>query len=146
MTTNPEGDPKHAFDLLMKKYKPKTAPRYIELEKQFANSKLSHDEEDPDEWITQLECIQTMTNQVMIRGKSDKSEVDVVLHILANVPESYEQQVNTLEALLESAPDTVTIESVRDELNARFARIQKNIAIKNPKVSMKRPLLWFWLK
>ena len=45
---NPEGDPKSAFDKLMKKFEPKTAPNFIALEKKFANSKLVHDEEDPD--------------------------------------------------------------------------------------------------
>jgi hypothetical protein len=58
-------------------------------------------------------------NEVQIVGKSTKSNTDLILHILANVPEAYEMQVNELD------PRTVTIETVRKKLNGRFARIQK---------------------
>ena len=78
---------------------------------------LSHNEEDADEWIANLEEIQTRMNQVTIQGKSDKSDADVVLHILVYVPKAYEQQVVSLEATLDSDPTSVTIESVHDELN-----------------------------
>ena len=74
-----------ALENLTNKYEAKTAPNFIELEGQFTNSKLSNDEDDPDEWITHLEALITRMNKVQIVGKSTKSDTDLVFHILANV-------------------------------------------------------------
>ena len=65
-------------------------------------------------------------NEVQIVGKSMKSDTDIILHILANVPEAYKMQVNKLETILKKDLCTVTIETVREKLNGRFARIQKS--------------------
>ena len=48
----PEGNCKLAWDRLVHKYAPKTAPSYIQLKKDFANSKLASVDTDPDEWMT----------------------------------------------------------------------------------------------
>jgi hypothetical protein len=91
---NQDGNPYLALENLTNKYEAKTALNFIKLEGQFTNSKLSKDEDDPDEWITHLEALRTRMNEVQIVGKSMKSDTDLILHILANVPEAYEMQVN----------------------------------------------------
>ncbi len=53
-------------------------------------------------------------------------DVDVIIHILSNVPEEYEVQVNELEEKLQNASKPLEIEEVRTKLNARYVRIQKN--------------------
>ena len=122
---HPEGSPNLAYENLTKKYEAKTAPNFIELEREFANSKLESDEDDPDEWITSLESLKTRMNEVVITGKTAKSEIDMILHILANLPESYEGQVSAIEKDLTIDPTTATIDKIRDTLNLRYARIQK---------------------
>ena len=123
---NPDGNPYLALENLTNKYEAKTAPNFIELKGQFTNSKLSNDEDDPDEWITHLEALRTRMNEVQLVGKSTKSDTDLILHILTNVSEAYEMQVNEMETILKKDPRTVTTKTVREKLNGRFARIQKS--------------------
>ena len=64
-------------------------------------------------------------NEVTITGKSGKTDTDLVLHILANIPEAYENQVNKLEIKMIANPTTGMIKVVHKKLNTRYARIQK---------------------
>ena len=66
---NPDGNLYLALENLIKKYEAKTALNFIKLEGQFINSKLTNDEDDPDEWITHLEAQQTCMNEVVIEGE-----------------------------------------------------------------------------
>ena len=77
---NPDEDVKLAWSCLVHKYKPKTAPLYIQMKKKFVNSKLDVGE-DPDEWIMQLEALRTEMNKVSIPGKTKMSDVDLIIHI-----------------------------------------------------------------
>mmetsp|Transcript_11032 Transcript_11032/g.16141 ORF Transcript_11032/g.16141 Transcript_11032/m.16141 type:complete len:162 (+) Transcript_11032:416-901(+) len=52
-----DGDSKMTWDRLVHKYSPKTAPSYIQLRREFANSKLLSSDADPDKWLTNLECL-----------------------------------------------------------------------------------------
>ena len=64
-------------------------------------------------------------NYVSIKGKSEKSKTDLLLHILVNVLEAYEVQVNEMEPKINADPLLVTIEAVHKKLNIRYTRIQK---------------------
>ena len=68
-TDNPDGNLYLALENLIKKYEAKTAPNSIELEAQFIHSKLTNDEDDPDEWITNLEALQACMTEVILEGK-----------------------------------------------------------------------------
>ena len=68
-TEYPEGKCKQAWDRLVNKYAPKTAPSYIELKKTFTNSSLASPEDDPNEWITDLESLRAKMNSVNISGE-----------------------------------------------------------------------------
>jgi hypothetical protein len=67
----PENNCKIAWEKLVHKYAPKTAPSYIQLKKDFANSKLESVDTNPDEWMTDLECLHSEMNKVTIPGKTD---------------------------------------------------------------------------
>eukprot|EP00956_Cyclotella_meneghiniana_P039716 scaffold177807_cov69-Cyclotella_meneghiniana.AAC.1 len=123
---NPEGNCKIAWDRLINKYAPKTAPSYIQLKKEFANSKLKSAEHNPDDWITDLEFYRTQMNNVKIQGKTDMSDIDLIIHILSNLPEEYEVVVSKMEEKLKETPCTLTLEDVRNDLNSRFKRILKH--------------------
>ncbi len=75
MVDNPEGGVKLAWDRLSQKYKPKTAPSYIQIKQDFENWKLGNNTNDPDEWITLLKSYKMHMNKVKIPGKMDMSEV-----------------------------------------------------------------------
>ena len=51
----------------------------------------------PDEWMSELESLRSEMNKVTIAGKSDMTEVDVIIHILSNLTEEYEVAVSELE-------------------------------------------------
>lgn len=123
---NPDGNCKIAWDRLVNKYAPKTAPSYIHLKKEFANSKLKSAAHNPDDWITDLEFLRTQMNNVKIVGKTDLTEVDLIIHILSNVPEDYEVVVSKIEEQLKDLTTTVKLEDVRTDLSSRYKRIQKN--------------------
>lgn len=59
----PEGNCKVAWERLVHKYSPKTAPSYIQLKKNFANSKLLSVGANPEEWITDLESMRSEKKQ-----------------------------------------------------------------------------------
>lgn len=126
----PEGNCKIAWERLVHKYAPKTAPSYIQLKKDFANSKLASVDTDPDEWMTDLECLRSEMNKVQIPGKTDMSEVDLIIHILSNLPEEYEVAVSELEEKLKNTSTPLSIETVREKLNSRYERMTKNAEAK----------------
>ena len=83
---NPDGDARMAYETLVQKYEARTAPNYLKLNAEFTNSKLESDEDEPDKWITHLQSLRSRMNEVVIVGKSDKTEMDMILHILSAVP------------------------------------------------------------
>jgi len=117
----PEGNCKLAWDRLTNKYAPKTAPSYIKLKKDFTNSRLDSAEEDPDEWLTNLESLRNEMDAVNISGKM--GDLDFIIHVLANLPEEYEVVVQGLEDRLEDPSTAPTVEQIRTKLNARYKRL-----------------------
>jgi stage III sporulation protein SpoIIIAA len=65
-------------------------------------------------------------NSVAIPGKTDMTEVDLIIHILSNLPEEYEVVVSKIEEKLKTSPFALQLEDVRTDLNSRFKCIQKN--------------------
>ena len=59
----PEGNCKLAWDRLVAKYSPKTAPSLLKLKKNFANSQLESVDKHPDEWMTELESLRNEIEQ-----------------------------------------------------------------------------------
>ena len=66
-----EGNCKIAWDRLVHKYKQKTASLYIQLKKDFSNSKLRSTDDDPEEWMADLDSLRTIMNTVKISGNTD---------------------------------------------------------------------------
>ena len=118
---NPMGDAHEAWTKLTKKYAPETAPSFIALERLFANSKLRPGS-DPDAWITYLEDLKVRMNKITIEGKSKKTDMDLIIHILANVPASYEVQVDSTEDQLRADAKKVNLAYVREKLVEKHAR------------------------
>ena len=79
----PEGNCKLAWDHLVTKYAPKTAPSLLKLKEKFANSRLEFVEKYLDEWITELESIHNDIKVIPIATKM--SDMDFMIHILNNL-------------------------------------------------------------
>ena len=126
----PDGNCKLAWERLTSKYQPKSTPSYIQLKKDFANSKLPSLDTRPDEWMSELESLRTEMNKIQIRGKTAMSEVDLIIHILSNLPEEYEVAVSELERKLKDDSVQLSMEDIRETLGSRFQRIEKNYEAK----------------
>jgi hypothetical protein len=77
------------------------------------NSKLKSATHNPDDWITDLEFLRTQINNVTILGKTDMTEVDLIIHILSNLLEEYEVVVSKIEEKLKISPSALQLEDVR---------------------------------
>ncbi len=56
-----------------------------------------------------MEYLRTEMNKVVLPGKSTKSEIDLIFHVLANVPEANETQINEIESALVMGTPLVTL-------------------------------------
>ena len=62
----PQGNYKLAWDRLVAKYAPQTAPSLSKSKKKCANSKLDDVEKHPDEWVTELESLKSDMDSINI--------------------------------------------------------------------------------
>lgn len=113
-----------AYEKLVSKYAPKKTNSELALRLKFANTKLrAH--EDPDEYLMNLEVL-AMEINAMDSGTSDTTDMDIMSHALCNIPADYDTIVDGLERQLEAKGDEkLTIDKLREKLNARFKRLDK---------------------
>ena len=71
------------------------------MKKDITNSNLGGVDNRPDEWMTNLESMCSQMNAIKINNKTDMSEVDLVIHILSNLPKKYEVAIAELEKELQ---------------------------------------------
>ena len=113
------GDAHLGWTRLVEKYQPSDGQTMIELKEEFTNNKLESEEDDPDEWVTELENIQSRPGDFNYAI----TDQDVCLHILMNLPSEYE---NTVEMLMDSVQEgTLAVNKIRGKLRAKFKRLNK---------------------
>ena len=78
------------------------------------------------QWMSELGSLKTEMNKIQIRGKTEMSEVDLVIHILSNLPEEYEVVVSELERKLKDVSIHLNMEDIHETLSSRYERIVKN--------------------
>ena len=113
----PSGDAAMAWAKLGDKYEPKTGSNRTLLKREFVSSKMQQNQ-DPDEWITQLE---------ILRAKIEKtggnlSDEDLLIHVLNNLTTDYESMVELYERQLTIG--SVTLSDVRNGLNSKYLRLK----------------------
>ena len=126
---HPEGNCKLAWDRLVAKYSPKTAPSLLKLKKNFANSQLEKVEMHPDEWMTELESLRNEIDKISVSTKM--SDEDFMIHVLNNLTKDYDVVLDGMESRLmlkENDPNKLSIEEVRDKLSGRYDRVRERIA------------------
>ena len=80
---NIDGDVALAFKRLREKSQLKTTPSYVRLNKQFVNTGLESKDHDPEVFLTELEAIVLRMNSCEIKGKSKKTDMDIILQAIA---------------------------------------------------------------
>ena len=87
--------------------------------KKFAKSELDDVTREPEDWINKLELLRGNLRKlgVMI------DDVEVMTHILSNIPEDYENIFQNLEYKLDYGIDMLTIERIWDKLSDKYDRM-----------------------
>ena len=113
----PDGDAKLAWKNLHTKFMPQTSANKVQLMAKFANSSLKSWKKDPDEWINDLEILRSRIKDCGHKIDDD----DLVIHILNNLPEKYDNLVENLEAKM-SVSSPLTLEELRVSLSLKFTK------------------------
>ena len=115
---HPDGDARFAWNELKRKFEPKTGFNEVKTKREF-NSCFMEIGQDPDEWIHNLIMLQrrleTMGTKI--------SERDVMIHILGNLTEDYENITDYSEKELLNG--SLTLEALRDTLRTKFEKLNK---------------------
>jgi gag-polypeptide of LTR copia-type len=115
----PEGDARLAWTNLVQKFAPTTKSNLIKTKREFVESRLEDISINPDVWIQGLE---TLRRRLEILGHKI-SEMDLIIHIIHNLPSEYETNIEFIENELEM--DTGSLDRVRERLRSKFERICK---------------------
>jgi hypothetical protein len=83
-------------------------------------------ERDPEDWINQL----LLMNRRLEGMGYKMSEMEIIIHILNNLPREYESVVERIEGYLDNGL-TVDLDKVKNKLRSKFGRIKNNF-FKNP--------------
>jgi hypothetical protein len=115
-----DGNAAQAWKRLSEKFSPKNAPDLLSLKYKFNSSKLVNKKKDPDIWLTDLEDMQA---QLMNMG-CNISDDELMMQVLNNLPYAYDIEVSMMQDRLGKEKDGLTIEEVRQSLNARYKKLQ----------------------
>ena len=97
----------------------------MKKKKRFDNSRLGSVENDPDDWISELEGLAIEIES--IDPDSAIKERDLIVKVLNNLPPEYDVILDGLETQLKKTGDeALTLEEVREKLSTRFERINAN--------------------
>jgi hypothetical protein len=116
----PDEDARLAWMNLTSIFDPKTKAILIQLKRQFLDIRLNDIGLDPDQWIQSLEGMQ---RKLRILGHQ-VTEIDIIIHILQNLPKEYENTVELLENNLEN--EVANLDRVKEKLRIKFEKIQQS--------------------
>jgi hypothetical protein len=116
----PEGDLYLAWHMLEQRFEPKTSSRLVSLRKEFNLCALKNVNQDPEEWINELEILRRKLEAL----NHQMTDLDMIIHILNNLPSEYESVIESLETDLDDDL-LVDLEKVRAKLRAKYLRIQR---------------------
>jgi gag-polypeptide of LTR copia-type len=117
----PEGDARLAWLNLVLKFALVTKSNLIKTKKEFVDSRLEDALVNPDVWIQGLKILR---RRLKILGHPI-SEMDLIIHIMHNLPDEYKTTVKFIENELEN--NSVTLDKVRERLRTKFERLNKSL-------------------
>ena len=105
-----------AWTRLTKKYASKNTVSLLKLKREFTNSVMKS-KQDPDEWITELEELQTRIADIA-SGKAgvEVSDADMMIHVLNYLPREYDIERHDCEKQLEAG--TLNMTKLREALGS----------------------------
>jgi hypothetical protein len=116
----PEGNLYLAWHMLEQRFEPKTSSRLVSLRKEFNLCALKNVNQDPDKWINELEILRRKLEAM----NHQMTDLDMIIHILNNLPSEYESVIESLETDLDDNL-LINLEKVRAKLRAKYLRLQR---------------------
>jgi hypothetical protein len=116
----PDGDGALAWKRLNEKFEPRNSSNLMTIKKKISHCSLKR-ERDPEDWINQL----LLMNRRLEGMGYKMSEMEIIVHILNNLPREYESVVEQVEGDLDNGL-TVDLDKVKNKLRAKFGRIKNN--------------------
>ena len=102
------------------KHEPSNTLSLIAVKKEFALCALTDSSQDPDVWLHDLErkrqILGTMGHQV--------SDVDLIIHIINNLPEDYKNLIENLESKIDNG--LLDLEKLKNRLRTNSRRLMDN--------------------
>jgi hypothetical protein len=106
---------------LNEKFEPRNSSNLITIKREFSQCALKR-ERDPEDWINQL----LLMNRRLEEMGYKMLEMEIIVHILNNLPQEYESVVGKIERDLDNGL-TVDLDKVKNKLRSKFGRIKDNI-------------------
>ena len=116
----PSGDAALAWKALCNKYEPTTRMSAVQLKREFAQCKLTDTSKDPDEWIQELERLRLRIQTV--KGGGQISDIDLIAHIIGNLPNEYSELVTTIESELDDQNSSFGLPQLQQRLRSYYRR------------------------
>ena len=118
----PDGDCAMAWKNLKEMFEPSTASSKVMLKKEFAQSRLTNPDKDPEEWITELELLRQRLKALKVTIDDE----DFVLHIINNLPKEYDSLIEAIEEDMDKGMlEHITVKRIRERIRGRFHRMKK---------------------
>jgi hypothetical protein len=115
------GNAYDAWKKLKRKYAPETAPMLQKLHHMFYTARLKKGS-DPDVYMTYLEDLRIKLESM----ESMMTDDQFIVHILNTLPKEYDVTVDMLSRRVKANIDPLTIEDLREELNQKYERGNKD--------------------
>ena len=115
----PDGEAALAWMRLTNKFASKNTVSLLKLKREFTNSMMKTDQ-DPDEWITELEELQARIKDIAVNKPAVQiSDEDLMIHTLNYLPRKYDIEKHYCEKKLEAG--TLNMSDLRESLGSRYA-------------------------
>ena len=117
----PDGDANLAWKRLNAKYESKTNVSLTQLQLEFSESELTDVHKDPEEWMTELEVIQSRLKSM----NYEISEEQLIIHVLNHLPEEYDIFVDAIERDIDFKNKSYDYDEIKEMICSKYEKLMR---------------------
>ena len=99
----------------------KTNASLTQLKLDFSESEFTDVHKDPEEWMTELEVIQS----ILKRMNYNVSEEQLIIHVLDHLPEEYDVFVDTIERDIDFETKSYDYDKIKEMICSKYKKLMK---------------------